>query len=73
MAAPDPAVAASDPYNAVLVILTEMRTDLKHALARGEDHETRIRSLERSKWALAGFAAAIGTAGGTVASKIIGG
>ncbi len=38
-----------------------------------QDHENRLRSLERKIWAAAGFAAALGTGLGTVLSQIIGG
>lgn len=36
-----------------------------------DDHETRIRSLEKWVWRAGGIAAAIGAAGGAVASQVI--
>ena len=37
------------------------------------DHEDRLRSIERKVWALAGAAAASGTAGGALLAKVLGG
>lgn len=38
-----------------------------------DDHETRIRSVERKVWMAAGFAAAIGGVGGGLLSRMLGG
>jgi hypothetical protein len=40
---------------------------------RHADHENRIRRLERSAWLLAGAAAAVGAAGGSLLAPLIGG
>lgn len=64
---------SASQYETVLVLLAEIRTDLKHALERTGDHETRIRALETARWKLAGFAAALGGAGGGVIFKLLGG
>jgi hypothetical protein len=46
----------------------EARTQTNHV-----DHETRIRALERAKWAATGFAAAGGGTLGAVLSQLLGG
>lgn len=53
--------------------LVELVVAMSPVPARMEDHETRLRSLERKIWMAAGFAAAIGTGLGTVLSQLIGG
>lgn len=52
--------------------LSELVVAMSPVPARVEDHETRLRSLERKVWAAAGFAAAIGTGIGTVLSQLLG-
>ena len=51
-------------------------SDLKLALAplptQIVDHEARLRRLERALWLGVGFAAALGSAAGTAASKLFG-
>lgn len=64
---------STEPYVKVLEILAEIKADLRHALARGDDHEGRIRSLEQAKWRLAGFAAALGGGAGGLLYKLLGG
>lgn len=44
--------------------------DLRHDVA---DHETRIRSVERKVWMAAGFAATVGSVGGGLLSRMLGG
>lgn len=53
--------------------LIVIETLLRERLARVDDHETRIRRLERGMWVAAGFAAAAGSAIGTTAGRILGG
>lgn len=43
----------------VEVILARMEVKLDHALTRGEDHETRLRVLEKKVWVASGIAAAV--------------
>jgi hypothetical protein len=45
-------------------LVLELRADVKELL---QDHENRIRSLERSRWSLAGIASVLGAVTGTVA------
>lgn len=53
--------------------LSELVVAMSPVPARIEDHEIRIRSLERKIWAAAGFAAALGTGLGTFLSQLLGG
>ncbi len=48
-----------------------MARDAKEAGGKLADHESRMRTVERKLWMLFGFAAAVGTAGGTVVSQIL--
>lgn len=61
------------PLTQILVTLAEIQKDLKNALSKTDDHETRIRSLETAKWKLAGFASALGGGAGALLYKILGG
>ncbi len=53
--------------------LSELVVVMSPVPARVEDHEVRIRGLEKKIWAAAGFAAAVGTGLGTALSQILGG
>lgn len=53
--------------------ITELAVAVSPIPARFDDHETRLRALEKKIWAAAGFAAAIGTGLGTALSQIFGG
>lgn len=53
--------------------LSELVVSMSGVPARIEDHETRLRSLERKIWAATGFAAALGAGLGTALSQLIGG
>jgi hypothetical protein len=55
------------------VALARIETKLDAMTARDLDHESRIRSLERALWLGIGFAAAIGSATGSLAAKLISG
>jgi hypothetical protein len=59
------------PGESTAVILARMEVKLDQALTGHADHETRIRVLERKVWAAAGFAMAMGTAGGAGLSQIL--
>jgi hypothetical protein len=53
------------------VLLARIETKLDMALARSEDHEGRIRKLEKAVWLAAGFAAAGGGLIGTVVTQAV--
>lgn len=53
--------------------LVELVVAMSPVPSRIEDHENRLRTLERKIWMAAGFAAAIGTGLGTALSQILGG
>lgn len=59
----------SDSVETQLAVIS---TKLDVLLAGKDDHEARLRGLERFKWALAGFCIAGGGAGGAVMSRIAG-
>lgn len=54
-------------------VLANQAENATRQAAQHADHETRIRGLERAKWAFAGFAAAGGGAFGAIVTKLIGG
>ena len=58
---------------AIRASLDEQKITLSGVPSMLEDHEQRIRVLERAKWLIAGFAAAGGTAIGATLSKFLGG
>lgn len=60
-----------DVLTEIRVTLGEIKADLKNALNRGDDHEARIRKLERIVWVAAGIAAASGGAVGAAATSIL--
>ncbi len=64
-------VTMSDVYRLLLEVRDEVR-EMRPLPARIEDHETRIRSLERKVWAAAGAAAAAGGVLGTIAQQLLG-
>ncbi len=45
---------------ALVSFLTRVEVKLDSVLTRGDDHETRIRALERKVWLVAGGAAVLG-------------
>jgi hypothetical protein len=53
------------------VLLARIETKLDMALARSDDHEGRIRKLEKAVWLAAGFAAAGGGLIGTVVTQMV--
>lgn len=57
----------------VLERLTRIEVKLDTQLTRADDHEQRIRRLERLMWGAAGAAAAAGGAIGAFAQQILGG
>jgi hypothetical protein len=57
----------------VLERLTRIETKLDAAISRGDDHEHRLRRLERAVWVATGAAAAVGGAVGSVAHHLVGG
>lgn len=55
-------------------LVQEMRLTLHQIVAhtpRIEDHELRIRGLERARWIIAGACLALGTVGGAIGGAII--
>lgn len=46
-----------EPADTVAVILARMEVKLDHALTRGDDHEARLRVLEKKVWLASGLAA----------------
>jgi len=73
MTAPNEApaiITLREVYDLVLEVRSEVAllktTELKHDV---EDHETRIRALERWIWRASGIAAAIGATGGYIFSQ----
>jgi hypothetical protein len=57
----------------VLERLTRIETKLDAAISRGDDHEHRLRRLERAVWLATGAAAAMGGAVGAAAQQLVGG
>ncbi len=53
--------------------LSELVVAMSPVPKQVEDHEIRLRGLERKIWMAAGFAAAIGTGLGTLLSQLMGG
>lgn len=70
---PPQVAVATNEYQSLLLLLTEIRGDLKHALTRGEDHETRIRQLERKVWTAGGIVGLLTGTIGALVAKAIGG
>jgi hypothetical protein len=62
-----------DVEREVLDRLVSIETKLDLSIGRVDDHETRLRRLERTVWIAAGVAAAGGGAVGAVARQIMGG
>lgn len=52
------------------VRLARIETKIDLFLLRSDDHETRLRALERKVWVAAGAATALGGAAGTVAQML---
>lgn len=61
------------PGDSVAVILARMEVKLDHSLTRGEDHESRIRVLEKKVWAASGLASLLAGGGSAYLSHILGG
>jgi hypothetical protein len=57
----------------VLERLVRIEVKLDTQLTRADDHETRIRRMERALWLASGGAAAAGGVLGTIAQQIMGG
>lgn len=57
--------------NEVLERLTRIETKLDTAIGRVDDHESRIRRLERALWPATGAAATAGGAVGSIASRLL--
>lgn len=57
----------------VLERLTRIETKIDSIIDRGDDHEKRIRRLERALWVAAGAGVAGGAVVGNVARQIMGG
>ncbi|WP_067201137.1 hypothetical protein [Microbacterium sp. XT11] len=55
---------------ALVSFLTRVEVKLDNALTRGDDHEGRIRALERKVWLVSGAAAVLGGVLGNVAPLI---
>ncbi|HEX4816711.1 MAG TPA: hypothetical protein VFV66_28550 [Nonomuraea sp.] len=53
--------------------LARIETKLDNAIGRADDHETRIRRLERALWLVTGAAAAVGGALGSIVQQVLGG
>lgn len=62
-----------DVEREVLDRLVSIETKLDVSISRVDDHETRIRRLERAVWVAAGAAAAGGGVIGSLAQQIMGG
>ena len=62
-----------DVEREVLDRLVSIETKLDISISRVDDHETRIRRLERAVWIAAGAAAAGGGVIGSLAQQIMGG
>lgn len=56
----------------VLDRLVRIETKLDAQLTRSDDHETRLRRLERALWLATGAAAAAGGVVGSIASRLMG-
>lgn len=54
----------------IIESLAEIKTLLQTVVSKSEDHEVRLRSLERAKWIVAGLAAAGGGTLGSIFSNI---
>lgn len=57
----------------VLDRLVRIETKLDSQLTRSEDHEGRIRRLERAVWVASGAAATAGGVVGSIAQQVMGG
>ncbi|MBI5726771.1 MAG: hypothetical protein HY965_02890 [Ignavibacteriales bacterium] len=53
--------AENEKIDAILVTVTEIKTDMKYALQKTEDHEARLRLLEKGYWKVVGAASVIAT------------
>ncbi len=59
--------------NDVRVIVARMDAVLTTAVNGHDDHEARLRAIERKVWALAGASAAVGAGGGKLLTLLFGG
>ena len=65
-------ITIREVYDLVLEVRQEVALLKTTELTKDvDDHEARIRSLEKWVWRAGGIAAAIGAAGGAVASQVI--
>lgn len=62
-----------DAEREVLDRLISIETKLDSVIRRGDDHESRLRRLERALWLATGAAAAGGGLVGSIAQRIMGG
>lgn len=62
-----------DVEREVLDRLVSIETKLDISISRVDDHETRLRRLERAVWVAAGAAAAGGGVVGSIAQQLFGG
>ena len=53
--------------------LARIEVKLDAVLSKHDDHESRLRRLERALWVVTGFAAALGGGIGSVITKLLGG
>lgn len=58
--------------NAVEILLARLETKLDLALTRGDDHESRIRVLERKVWQAAGVATVVSGSAAAGLASILG-
>lgn len=63
MTTPDPGISAWQVYQQ----LAEVSAKLSVLIAQGNDHEARLRLLEKSRWPLGNISAIVGVAGVVVA------
>lgn len=63
----------NDTLTGIRVDLAEIKTLLASVTTRSEDHEARIRKLERALWMVAGAASAGGGTAGALITQVLGG
>lgn len=64
-------MTAADDLHLLALAVARIEGKLDGALAASTDHETRIRSLERWRWALTGAAAAAGAGSGAAVTSLL--
>lgn len=60
----------NDALNKILVTLGVIETKLDQLLKSHDDHELRLRALEKARWIMVGAAAASGGVAGAIARLI---